>query len=148
MASLKSLNLFYSAKKITPAQGLKGVSLRGKGRTSVNCFTASQQLESLPGFSLFPFQTLYLAFKFWFIGILCFSAAAKVACNFRLAQMLHTASHKFSKCWKQQNNNTKNTEIHETEPHIFCKTSPALKEKISSTIEYNGTRICRPPKQF
>ena len=148
MASLKSLNFFFSAKKITPAQGVKGVSLRGKGKTSGNCFTASQQLKSLPGFSLFPFQTLYLPFKFWFIGILCFSAAAKVACNFRLAQMLHTASHKFSKCWKQQNNNTKKQKYTKQNRTFFVKTSPSLKEKISSTIEYNGTRICRSPKQF
>ena len=41
-------------------------------------------------FALFWFQTRYLPFKFWFIGILCFSAAAKVACNFRLAQMLQS----------------------------------------------------------
>ena len=119
MASLKSLNLFYSAKKITPAQGLKGVSLRGKGRTSVNCFTASQQLESLPGFSLFPFQTLYLPFKFWFIGILCFSAAAKVACNFRLAQMLQSTEPPLKMLHT--------TKVHKTLLHFIEEKTPTTK---------------------
>ena len=76
-------DVYDSVSLMTPLNGIHLVSL-------YLCIIVSLYL-CISLFSIICiFVSLYLSFKFWFIGILYFSVAAKVASsNFRLAQMFH-----------------------------------------------------------